>query len=431
MINTTEKTRSVADELTGLCSRYSFYEQTEALLDAHPDRSFCLMYWNIRKFKVINNLFGFDSGDNLLIYFSELLKRTFGEEGSVYGRMNSDNFSCCVSSNVVKTGRWKKLCDMTCKTKDSEYHFYAYCGLYFIHDRAQPVQTMVDKAYVAMMRVRNDYITPWAVFDESMWSDILSEEKLMEDFRRGLENRQFKVYYQPICRANDGAIVGAEALVRWEHPEQGLLLPGAFISHFEKNGFINLLDNYVWNEVGRMQKERLEAGKHVLPVSVNVSRMGFYNPKLCENIHHVVKFYKIPASLLHIEITESAYVDDPERVNRAIRKLHEYGFTVLMDDFGNGYSSLNILKNLPVDIIKIDREFMADFNENPKVSIILEAIIHMAKKMGLGVVAEGVEDREVWKFLKKAECDHIQGFYFYRPVQEDVFNMILDEHTTD
>jgi len=203
--------------------------------------------------------------------------------------------------------------------------------------------------------------------------------------------RQFQVYYQPICRSTDGLITSAEALVRWIHPTRGMISPGTFIPLFEKNGFISILDRYVWDEVCAMQQHRLDQGLSTVPVSVNVSRVEFYNPALCEDIRDIAKRHNISPDLLKIEITESAYADNPKQVLDAVHKLHTYGFSVLMDDFGSGYSSLNMLKDLPIDVLKIDMKFMDSFDKNQKAAVILEAVIRMAKWMKLRTVAEGVE----------------------------------------
>ena len=251
---------------------------------------------------------------------------------------------------------------------------------------------------------------------------------------RGLTNHSFEVYYQPICRASDGLITSAEALIRWIHPTRGMISPGTFIPLFEKNGFISILDRYVWDEVCAMQQSRLDQGLSTVPVSVNVSRVEFYNPTLCEDIRDIAKSHNVSPDLVKIEITESAYADNPVQVQEAVKKLHTYGFTVLMDDFGSGYSSLNMLKDLPIDILKIDMRFLDSLEKSQKASIVLESIIRLAKWMKLGVVSEGVETQREWEYLRSVECDSVQGYYFYRPMPREDFMQLLDrtaENSTD
>lgn len=421
------KQNEMLDALTGIYNRKGFYHYTREMLDKNPDGAFCLVYWNIRKFKVVNNLLGRDAGDRILVQVADAIRNEFGGGMGTYGRLERDNFICCVRDDVIRQGDWLHSGEISYIAEDSEYHFFSCFGLYRITDASLKVSNMVDKARVAMEMVKNNYMEPYAWYDESMWGSIVEEQKLNSDFRRAIEEKQFKVYYQPICRAKDGMVTGAEALVRWVHPERGLVSPGEFIPIFEKNGFINVLDHYVWEEVCRMLHKRRKAGLKVVPVSVNVSRVEFYNYHLCEEIRDLVQKYDLPTDLLKIEITETAYSESPTRVQEAVKKLHEYGFVVLMDDFGSGYSSLNILKDLPIDILKIDMKFLTDFEQSRKSAILLENIVRMAKWMKFRSVAEGVETKKEWDFLKSVECDLVQGYYFYKPMPESEFEELLDK----
>lgn len=418
---------NMKDSLTGIWNRKGFNKYTRELLDNHPDLEFCLLYWNIRRFKVVNELFGQETGDKVLIHLADSLKEEFGNEIATFGRIEGDNFICCVQDEVIQRGDWKRLSDNVYYVEGSEYHFFNCCGLYRITNRELSISNMGDKARVAMESVKHNYMSPYAWYEESMWDSIVEEQKLNSSFKKAIANKEFKVYYQPICRATDGLVTSAEALVRWEQPGKGLVSPGAFIPLFEKNGFISMLDRYVWDEVCRLQRERLNQGLKTVPISVNVSRVEFYNPALSEDIWNIVKKYDIPTDLIKIEITESAYSDNPEQVQAAVKRLHEYGFIVLMDDFGSGYSSLNILKDLPIDVLKIDMKFMNDFEKSQKAAVILEAVIRMAKWMKLQVVSEGIETRREWDYLKSVECDLVQGFYFYKPMPEDAFMNLLNQ----
>ncbi len=418
------------DELTGIYNRQGFYQYTANLLKQHPDISFCLLYWNVRKFKVVNDLFGRESGDKVLIYLANALKEEFGKETASYGRLEGDNFVCCVPMDIIEQEKWVRLGDVSFDADDSEYHFYSCCGLYKIIDPEISVAKMVDRARVAMDTVKNNYLKPYAWYEESMWGSMVEEQQMNNAFRKAITEKQFKVFYQPLCRATDGVITGAEALVRWEKPGEGMISPGKFIPIFEKNGLVSILDHYVWGEVCRMQKKRIDQGLRVVPVSINVSRVEFYNPHLCEEIYDIVQKYNVPTDLIKIEITESAYAADPTLVQDAVRKLHEYGFIVLMDDFGSGASSLNTLKDLPIDVLKIDMKFIDSFDKNQKSAVILEAVIRMAKWMQLSTVAEGVETKKEWEYLKSMECDVVQGYYFYHPMPEAEFERLLNQSMT-
>lgn len=415
------------DELTGIYNRRGFYRFTEKLLREYPGEKFCLIYWNIRKFKVINELFGREAGDKILVRLAESIKKEFGGGLGTYGRLERDNFICCVPESVVEARQWMKLGDIFYFRDNTEYRFFSCYGLYRVEDRSMGIENMVDRARLAMESVRDDYVEPCAWYDESMWDSLFQEQKTNSEFQSAIEKNQFKVFYQPICRAEDGRVISAEALVRWEQPGKGLVSPGSFIPLFERNGFISVLDRYVWNEVCRMLRERMDKGQRTVPVSINVSRVEFRSGHLSEDIYEVVKKHGIPTNMIKIEITETAYSDDPKQVMEAALKLQEYGFVVLMDDFGSGYSSLNTLKDLPMDVLKIDMKFMEDFENNQKATIILEAVIRMAKWMKLSVVAEGVETRTEWDYLKSVNCDQVQGFFFHKPMPEKEFEILLDK----
>ena len=277
-----------------------------------------------------------------------------------------------------------------------------------------------------MDTVKDSYVKPFAFYNDAMRKTIVMEQMLMSDCETAIRENQFEVYYQPVCNALDGTIISAEGLVRWKHPERGMISPGVFIPLFERNGFISILDRYVWDKVCRMLRRRIDEGKDVVPISINVSRIDFYNQQLCEDIVKTVQKYELDPGILRLEVTESAYSDNPQCVMEIVKQLQENGFTIMMDDFGSGYSSLNTLKDLPVDILKIDMKFMNDLDKGGKSAIILESIVRMAKWMSLRAVAEGVETEEELNFLKSVECNYIQGYYFYKPMPEAEFEELLN-----
>lgn len=425
--DSSKKQNQYLDELTGINNQQGFFESMTKMLDTHPELSFCLIYWNIRKFRTTNDLFGWQAGDKILIHWANTLRDILQNETAVYGRLDHDNFVCCVTEDFLQNSDWTKLGEISYFAGDTEYHFYSCCGLYKITDRSTPFSVMIDKARAAMETIKNNYVTLYAWYDDSMWNALLEEQRMNTEFKTAIAEKQFKVYYQPICRSSDGLITSAEALVRWQHPTKGMISPGVFIPLFEKNGFISILDRYVWDEVCTMQQSRLDQGLATVPVSVNVSRVEFYNPTLCDDIRNIVKSHNISPDLLKIEITESAYADNPVQVQEAVKKLHAYGFSVLMDDFGSGYSSLNMLKDLPIDVLKIDMRFLDKLNENQKASIILESVIRLAKFMKLSVVSEGVETQKEWEYLRSVECDAVQGYFFYRPMPQEDYIALLDK----
>lgn len=415
------------DDLTGIYNRQGFFSATRQLLKDYPDRQFCLIYWNIRKFRTTNDLFGWDAGDKILKNWAKNVRNILHDELAVYARLEYDNFVFCVQEHFIENSEWTKLGEITYTTEETTYNLYSCCGLYKITNPELPIRDMINRARAAMETIKDNYTCLYAWYNDEMWNELLEEQLMNSEFKTAIAERQFQVYYQPICRASDGLVISAEALVRWIHPTKGLISPDSFIPLFEKSGFISILDRYVWNEVCATQQARLDQGLDTVPISINVSRVEFYNPNLCEDIRTIVKNHCISPELLKIEITESAYADNPVQVLETIKKLHTYGFSVLMDDFGSGYSSLNMLKDLPIDILKIDMRFLDNFDQSQKAAIVLESIIRLAKWMKLSIVSEGVETQTEWDYLRSVECDSVQGYYFYKPMPQDKFMSLLDD----
>lgn len=414
------------DSLTGIYNRKGFYHETEKLIKSNTDKNYCIVYWNVKRFKIINELFGRKAGDTILKRMARMIEEPFeGKEGT-YGRLERDNFVLCFETKLINDESFVRQGVITYVSEGTEYHFASSYGLYMIEDREMDVASMVDKSRIAMEAVKDNYMKPYAYYDNSMRESIVMEQILMSDCERAIKENQFEVYYQPVCNSSDGTIISAEALVRWVHPERGMISPGIFIPTFEKNGFISILDRHVWDKVCRMLKRRITQEKEIVPISMNVSRVDFYNQSLCEDIIEIVGRHGIKPEMIRLEITESAYSINPNSVLDAVKKLRDYGFTILIDDFGSGYSSLNTLKDLPVDILKIDMKFMDDLENGGKSAIILESIIRMTKWMNLPTIAEGVETIEELNFLRNVECDYIQGYYFYKPVRETEFEQLLD-----
>lgn len=422
-----DKKEIMIDELTGIYNRKGFYQATEELFAKHPDTKYIIAYWNVKRFKVINDLFGRDAGDAILIRMAEMIKEAYeGVEGT-YGRMESDNFVACFAADLLEgdTG-FVHSGDIVYVSEGTEYHFSACYGLYVVEDQSVSISSMVDRSRIAMDTVKDNYVKPYAFYNEAMRESIVMEQMLMSECETAIKLKQFEVYYQPVCNAIDGTITSAEGLVRWMHPKKGMISPGVFIPLFERNGFISILDRYVWDRVCQMLRRRIDEGKNVVPVSINVSRVDFYNQQLCEDIINIVEKYDLEPALLRLEVTESSYSDNPQCVMETVKRLQDNGFIIMMDDFGSGYSSLNTLKDLPVDILKIDMKFMNDLDKGGKSAVILESIVRMAKWMSLKAVAEGVETEEELNFLKSVECNYIQGYYFYRPMPEKDFEELLN-----
>ena len=408
------------DSLTGLFNQATFCQQVQEILDGHPGKPFEIMALDIARFKVINDLFGEDTGDRILRYLSDFFKETNLPQ-SVFGRLHSDIFLLFYPAQNRNRERFIKTLKVLAASFTLGYRITLRFGVYVVGDQRQsesrlPVTTMIDRAVMALSKTRRSGILDCAEYSESMRRKIVTEQSITNEMNEALANRHFVIYLQPKYDAATETIVGAEALVRWLHPRQGMIPPADFIPVFEHNGFIFQLDQYVWEETCRLLRRWLDEGKKPLPISVNVSRIDFYSPRLVSILNMLVKKYSLPPHLLELELTESAYTDNPQQIIAVTKELQKNGFRILMDDFGSGYSSLNMLKDLPVDVLKIDLKFLDQQGTTGRGGNILNSIVRMAKWMRMPVIVEGVETREQVNFLRTIGCDCIQGFFFAQPM---------------
>ena len=265
----------------------------------------------------------------------------------------------------------------------------------------------------------------YAFYTRRMSEEIEKEQRIVNSMKHALEDEQFILYLQPKYELLDNQVAGAEVLVRWQSRERGMVSPGEFIPVFERNGFITKLDCYVWEKTCMMLRKWIDEGKNPRPVSVNLSRVSLYNPKLVETICGLVEKYDIPRYLFQLELTESAYTSNPKVVQETMQRLQNEGFSILMDDFGSGYSSLNVLKDIDVDVLKMDMRFLSDTDKRRRGENILMSVVRMAKWLNMPVVAEGVERREQADFLRSIGCEYVQGFYFAKPMPVEDYEKLV------
>ena len=407
--------RANHDLLTGIANKISFCEKTEKMLRENPNKRYVLVRTNIERFKVINDLFGTNVGDIILKDVANTLQVMFHGKGT-YGRIESDHFAVCFDSFMMNPTTICSEVEKAIQSHNLNYALQVNIGIYEIDDNTIPVDQMCDRANLALQTIKGNYLRQVAYYDATLRNTLLQEQKLVSDMKEALENHEFVIFLQPVYSLHEEKVVSAEALVRWMHPEKGLIAPGGFIPFFEKNGLIARLDYYIWELVCTYQKERITSGKPEMPISMNISRMSLYNPRLSDDIIALVEKYNVPPRLIKLEITESAYTDNPGQLLATMANLQSYGFIILMDDFGSGYSSLNMLKDIPVDILKLDMCFLRDFEKSDKSGSILTSVVRMAKWLGIPVVAEGVETQNQLDFLREIGCDFIQGYYFSRPI---------------
>lgn len=412
------------DELTGIYNKQAFYAKTKEMLLDNPDKNFDLLRINIERFKVLNDLFGESTGDKLLRYIGKFLKE-INLPLCVSGRLYADNFVVCYEAGKGDSRRMINTLQMVADSFAINNRTILSFGLYRIDDKTLPVSVMCDRANMALWKAKGNFKNPYCEYDEKMRQQVLKEQKIINAMEMAIQNKEFTLYLQPKYNIETGIIIGAEALVRWISLENGFISPGDFIPVFENNGFVYEVDKFIWEESCRYLRKWLDEGREVHPISVNVSRIDLYDPKLVQHLVDLREKYQLPSQYLELEITESAYTEDPEQIITITRQLREAGFVILMDDFGTGYSSLNMLKDIQIDVLKLDMGFLKSSDYSAKGGNILTAILKMAESLKMQTIAEGVETKEQVEFLKSIGCKYVQGFYYSKPLPVDEFEKLI------
>jgi len=403
------------DFLTGVYNREHFYKVVSDQFQAQPNRDFVIITSNIKGFKLVNDVFGPSAGDKVLKQIANALK-TFAQESSVYARLHGDCFVLCMPSERFIEEKFLEMAYHTVSVDGSDiYRIRMAMGVYKVTNKSLPVSVMCDRSLLALGSIKNDYSKTIAYYSDEMRDHAIQEQSIASMLEKAMEKDQFTIFLQPQVDL-DGHVFGAEALVRWFQPEKGLVMPGDFISVFEKTGAIARLDNCVWEMACKTLKRWKEEGRQDCSISVNISPKDFYFTDVYEDITSLVKKYEIEPSRLNLEITESAIMIDLEKQMDLVKKLQDFGFTIEMDDFGSGYSSLNSLKDITVDILKLDMAFLASTKNIDRSKKIIRIILEMAKELELPVITEGVESKAQLDFMKKAGGEFFQGHYFSEPL---------------
>ena len=411
------------DQLTGLYNREYFYRYAGQFDVYHKEQPTDAIVIDINHFHMINDRYGKSFGDELLKRVGERIRDSVQDEGGFVCRREADTFLVYCPHRSC----YNDILDSAAVILDSggrnETRVRLRMGVYANVDKTIDIERRFDRAKLAADTVRNTFTKAIGIYDDSLRESEVFAEQLIEDFHTALEEKQFLVYYQPKFNIQHETPVlsSAEALMRWKHPRLGMVSPGVFIPLFEQNGLIQDLDHYVWQEAAgqiRDWKERLNVS---VPVSINVSRIDLYDPLLVEKLVELVEQNGLSFSELLLEVTESAYTGDAEQIVEKVKKLRGHGFRIEMDDFGSGYSSLNMISELPIDALKLDMQFIRTAFKERKDTRLLEAVIQLAKTMELPTIAEGVETAEQLLALKGMGCDIVQGYYFSRPLPADEF----------
>lgn len=415
-----EKYRASHDTLTGLLNKEQFYIETVKLIKENRDVKYCLVCSNIKDFKFVNELFGIEKGNEILKKQAEYMKNFIGED-SLAARLHADRFAMCMPRirfdedliNEAITGIQEAF-------KNSSFHMHIFVGVYDIHDVEERVSIMCDKANLASETIKNEYKSSVAYYTEHLLEKSIEERKIIGEFDRALDNEEFVMFLQPQVDVS-GKPFGSEALVRWQHPDKGLLAPGVFIDVLEKTGFVYRLDRYMWDKAVKQLAEWKKRGINDYHISVNISTKDFYLIDVYETFVGLVEKYDIDPKLLKLEITETALMSDFNKNMVIIKRLQKYGFDIEIDDFGSGYSSLNMLKDISADVLKIDMGFLRASENEVKGQDILESIIGLANKLGMRVITEGVEKKTQVDMLYDMGCKMFQGYYFSKPIPVDEF----------
>lgn len=420
---------SEKDVLTGGYNRQGFIRITERLLNEVPDRTkYAVLFFNVKNFKAVNELFGVESGDVVLQNIFRTLTHS-KLSPVITARVESDHFVCLVENKNLDFEELTSVCDNKFVKDGKCMNLIIRCGIFYVEEKPMKISGMIDRAKLAKRYITDEYVQPYMVYDHSMQVAYIDKAKLAGELQEGIAKEQFKVYYQPVIDTKTGKIASAEALIRWIHPDKGFISPALFIPALEENGHISELDFYVLKKVWQFINDRCENNKFVVPISVNLSWMDFYDEIMMEKILKEMDRFRENGRehMARFEITETSYAAIRENRSGILESLRIKNAKILLDDFGSGFSSFGMLQDYDFDILKIDMSFIRKIGENPKTKSIVHSIIGMAHEIGIKTVAEGVETEEQVSFLRQSGCDYIQGYYYSKPLPEEEFVEFLEK----
>lgn len=411
-----EKYLATHDELTDLNNRIGFIEEVEKYIRVNGTDNHIMICSNIKDFKLINDLFGVNIGNQILKRQAKLISQ-FSHKDTIAGRVGDDKFAMFVNKSNFSIGRFTQFIEQVQSiTENAYYHLCIHVGIYDPFDKNENAQSMYNKALLAIEEIADDYNKTFSIYDSVLMEKLKEENEIVESFESALKDEQFIIHLQPVYN-REKEIIGAEALSRWIHPLKGLLYPEKYISTLEKFGLIYHLDEYIWELSVQILRDWKEAGYFDNFISVNVSKKDFFYSDIFQTFVNLVEKYDVNPRNLHIELSESLLMSDFDKVNDISKKLREYGFKISIDDFGNGYSSLNMLKKFDADTLKIDVHFLQEDEDAQRNIIMLETIIDLAKELHMTILPEAVETSFQFNILNKMKCDEFQGNYFNVPIE--------------
>lgn len=425
------KYQATRDDLTGLYNRAGFMEKAAELISAKEPGYYIMSCIDIEKFKIINDQYGTEKGDILLQKFAKKLNQVHHDEMGICCRIAADNFAILYPKYMLDESNFADARQALRIPDESLPPIKYYVGRCQVDDKELTASSLYDRASIAKETIKGRYDVNVATYNESMRTTILRQQEITGQMNSALAEGQFEVWLQPQFNHVTGNLSGAEALVRWRHPEEGIISPAEFISIFESNGFIYEVDKFVWEETCKLLRKWLDQGLKPIPVSVNVSRYDVFRDDFIQIITGLIKKYDLPVELLCLEITESAFSESTDQIIDVVEQLVEYGFFVEIDDFGSGYSSLNTLKDVPAQVLKLDMRFLENDRNSQRGGSIIESIVRMAHWLGMSIIAEGVETTEQADFLNSIGCEKVQGFLYSRPIQVPEYEKLFSESKTE
>lgn len=418
LVNTLEK-----DSLTNLYTKEAFFGYVEKYLKDSKD-NFDLIGLNVERFKLVNDIFGMKEGDRLLEFIAKLIEKKFRDYEVICSRAVADQFYIFINRDTDYINILYEI-EREIKAYNLNIEISIHFGVYQINNKEVPISIMCDRVKLAIDSIKGKYNMLYSTYDEKLIEKIKAEQELLNCMEESLKNKDFKVYLQPKSNLITGEVVGAEALIRWVHKDLGFITPNRFIPLFEKNGFITNIDMFVLEEVCSKLKNWIDRGVKPIRISINLSRVDIYNPNLIKMMMVIINKYEVPIEYISLEITETSYTENSKQLIVVVKKLKEIGFNIEMDDFGSGYSSLNMLEELPIDILKLDIKFLETSSKTKNNIGILNFVVGLGRWLDLSLIVEGVETIEQVNYLKSIGYTYGQGYYFAKPMPKDDFDNYL------
>lgn len=416
------------DPLTGYLNRSGFLRKTEYILKKNADQyQFAVIYFNIRKFSGLNDVYGYENGDKIIRSYMDRIQNSVLRPLAL-GRVSADRFHALVDVKNLELSELGKLLQYPVRIRGEQVEIYGRCGIYYIPEHCDlDVSQMCDLAKMAKNKISNQYMQPYEIYQEDMKTEYGQKNLALLNLEKALEQEEFVVCYQPVVDGQTGEIVSAEALVRWNSSGAEPMVPSVFVPELEDSGYITKLDTYIDQTVHRFQEERYCQEKRMVPVAVNLSRMDLMDGRMTERIFTEIQETKVPKQYFRYEIIESACTIISTQGEEFLESLRQQGVQIFLDDFGTGVSTFETVRDYTFDALKLDMGFVKKIGKDQKSDAIVVSIIDLAHRMGMKVVAEGIENQQQSDFLRAHGCDYLKGFYYYKPMSAEEFSKLLDK----